>query len=229
MTYVKQVWVDESAPGAGDGTRFTKARMDTIEQGIADAHGGLASPPLVTALPGGTPVEGQEVLYLASDTNGIVWHLRYRGLKADGVTANPSPYKWEYIGGSELWAYTAAAFVQAAANSGIPAADPADGPTLTLPLAGEYVCDWSYKNNGSPAGSMLAYLMWNGAAVNNLAGGNYIDWWTTPAGDFSNFLTGRTLIACNQAAKVLSVRYASGVANAQFAERKLLARPVRVG
>jgi hypothetical protein len=228
MTYVKQVWVDESAPGAGDGTRFTKARMDTIEQGIADAHGGLASPPLVTALPG-APVDGQEIMYLASDTAGIVWHLRYRALKADGVTANPSPFKWEYVGGSELATWVSAAYVQATASTGLPAADPADGPFLTLPLAGEYVCDWSFKDNGGPAGAMLAYLMWNGAQAINFVGANYADWWSPPANDFSNFIAGRSVITCNLAAKVLSVRYASGVANGQFAERKLMARPVRVG
>jgi len=59
--------------------------------------------PILTALPAVTNADdGLEINYLADAANGIVWRLRYRAFQADGVTPNPSAYKWEYIGGPPL-------------------------------------------------------------------------------------------------------------------------------
>jgi hypothetical protein len=82
--------------------------------------------PVVTSLPG-SPVDGQEVYYLADDANGIVWHLRYR---AAGTT-----YKWEFLGGPPMYALVSA---QAAlAGSFIGTGDIL--PNIQLPaLAGHY-------------------------------------------------------------------------------------------
>ena len=84
--------------------------------------------PLVSSLPAG-PADGQRCIYLASAANGILWHLRYRA-------ASPSPYKWEFLGGSSLadiqtveGTKTAGASYGAATNA---------GPVVTVPLAGEY-------------------------------------------------------------------------------------------
>jgi hypothetical protein len=48
--------------------------------------------PFVTALPI-TANNGDEIRFLADDSNGVVWHLRYR-------SSAPSDYRWEFIGGS---------------------------------------------------------------------------------------------------------------------------------
>jgi hypothetical protein len=43
MAYNKTTWVADDGTG-NVGTRFTAARMNNIEQGIADAHAGLTTP-----------------------------------------------------------------------------------------------------------------------------------------------------------------------------------------
>jgi len=82
----------------------------------------------VTTLPS-SPVDGQEVYYQADGTNGVIWHLRYR-------TASASTYKWEYVGGTALSS-------EVPASEGIPASGSYGnlatvGPSVTVPLAGEY-------------------------------------------------------------------------------------------
>jgi hypothetical protein len=97
----------------------------------------IGRPQLVTALPSGTgfPFDGMEVYYLADQTNGIVWHLRYRAFQADGTTANPSAYKWEAIGGRPLRAYVA---TLEGRSSSVYGDLTTFGPFLTAPLAGDY-------------------------------------------------------------------------------------------
>lgn len=146
MTYVKGVWVDDDGSGT-TGTTVSKARMDNIEQGIADAHAGKTVIPVVTALPAG-PVDGQQIAFLVDDTKGIVWHLRYRAFKADGVTPNPSGFKWEFVGGPPMFGYQAAAdSISNAAWADLPTA----GPEITCPLAGDYYCEWGARMYGSVA------------------------------------------------------------------------------
>lgn len=81
--------------------------------------------PRVTSLPG-SPVDGQEVYYVADATNGVLWHLRYN--------AAGGSYKWEFVGGAGLQSgpsgfMTRTTTVEAALTS---------GPTIVLPLKGEY-------------------------------------------------------------------------------------------
>jgi hypothetical protein len=89
---------------------------------------------LVTALPG-SPYNGQVVDFLADQTNGVVWRLRFRSLQSDGVTPNPSSFKWEYIGGSDL-----RATVDAQQSQGISgyANLTTVGPSIALPLSGDW-------------------------------------------------------------------------------------------
>src|SRR4051812_22380129 len=54
----------------------------------------INAPARVTSLPV-SPVDGQEVYYVADATNGVLWHLRYNA-------ASASAYKWEFVGGSPL-------------------------------------------------------------------------------------------------------------------------------
>ena len=81
---------------------------------------------VVTSLPG-SPTDGQECYFLADATAGVIWHLRYR-------SASGSSYKWEYLGGSGL-------FSQVSDDDEIGsvyAAAPHPGPSVSIPLAGEY-------------------------------------------------------------------------------------------
>lgn len=87
MTFAKTAWVSNDAPD------ITADQLNRMEQGIADAHGGLNSPPLVTALPA-NPTDGQEIRYLA-DVLGeyggpFIWICRYRA-------GSSSAYKWDVL------------------------------------------------------------------------------------------------------------------------------------
>jgi hypothetical protein len=82
--------------------------------------------PAVKNLPT-NPNDGDEIYYLADDTNGMVWHLRYRA-------ASASAFKWECIGGVPLMPNTSGDMttttnVFTALTS---------GPTFPVPLAGDY-------------------------------------------------------------------------------------------
>ena len=111
----------------------------------------MAGIPLVSTLPS-SPVDGQEVYYLADATNGVMWHLRYRA-------SSPSIHKWEFVGGSHL--YTEVITKQAVSAQAW--TDPATpGPLLNLPLAGDYVVNWGGK---VIAGPTIAYWWYIGLQI----------------------------------------------------------------
>lgn len=104
-----------------------------------------AIPTLVSSLPVG-PADGQEIYYLADAAAGVVWHLRYR-------SASGSTYKWEFVGGSPIVKpstasdnTTSTSFVNAT-----------NGPSVTPPLAGEYLLEASFVGNHSAAGGGIQY------------------------------------------------------------------------
>ena len=85
-----------------------------------------ARPILVTSLPG-SPVDGQEVYYVADSAAGVIWHLRYRA-------AAPGASKWEFVGGPSLHDYsntTAGPWPGSTYNL-------LATPILVAPLSGEY-------------------------------------------------------------------------------------------
>jgi hypothetical protein len=89
-----------------------------------------ASPRLVNALPG-SPSDGDEIYFQNAGmaTDGIAWTFRYR---AGGGT-----YKWEFVGGPS-WCKEVAANENAAVS--VSYSDFATvGPTVTAPLAGDYM------------------------------------------------------------------------------------------
>lgn len=218
MTYVKQQWIDDDGSGVV-GTTFTAARMNAIERGIADAHGGVASPPLVTALPV-APVDGQEVLFLADEPNGIIWRLRYRALKPDG-NPNPSAYKWEFVGGSDQYRQNVASV--SVASTGV--ANDLGGPEVTLPLSGDYhiIFGARVQEPGAAGRDCSLFLYVNGAWTNEYLGLSTIAGAPT-SGWTDSLQVGRA------AGDVFRVWYfANGGTDAAFAYRRIIARPVRVG
>jgi hypothetical protein len=172
MAYTKQTWADS------DPSRpVSAARMTVIENGIeatatvADGAATQAStalttasnavnavnasiPPYVTTLPG-SPTDGQEIYYGASPTNGVIWHLRYRS----GATGS---FKWEFIGGPSLASdlgYPATG--EQYTSSGTPGDLSTVGPSLTVPLAGQYDIRWGSRitpTSGASAGTVGVVL-----------------------------------------------------------------------
>jgi hypothetical protein len=101
--------------------------------------------PLVSSLPA-SPIDGQVVDYLADATNGIIWRFRYRA-------ASASAYKWEFVGGASLHNEVLTASGENVTST-VYAAITTPGPSLTLPLAGDYDIETEFaayhqSNNGS--------------------------------------------------------------------------------
>jgi hypothetical protein len=117
------------------------ADFATDVNSVADAvEAALAAPALVTSLPG-SPYDGQQVLYDAG--GGVIWRLRYN-------SGSASAYKWEAVGAGALISEDLA--VRTPAGSAILAL----GPTITVPLAGEYEAAYGSHYILSP--SAMLYL-----------------------------------------------------------------------
>jgi hypothetical protein len=105
---------------------------------------GSIGPPRVTTLPT-NPVDGQECYYIADSVNGVVWHLKYNA-------GSSSAYKWEFVGGSPLFAFNDASGTFTGTSnvyqqvSGVVC-------NLALPLAGDYDIE---------AGARMTTLVANG-------------------------------------------------------------------
>jgi len=123
-------WVDEgdyllvvSGPVA-----YTQP-WSTPKTGPIGPPGGAGS--LVSALPA-NPVDAQEIYFqnAAMASAGVIWHLRYRA-------AATGPYKWELVGGQDMMSSTGTpgAFSTVSAQTFTPWTN---GPSLTIPLAGDY-------------------------------------------------------------------------------------------
>lgn len=126
MPFLKTTFVQGSAPAA-DATELNK-----LGDGIVEAQ----RAPFVTALPttgpgGGALADGQECYYKPDPTNatgngGVSWHLKYEA----------SSGKWYCIGGPPMIAEVAAE--ESMTGTAYVALTTA-GPTLTTPLAGDYI------------------------------------------------------------------------------------------
>jgi hypothetical protein len=103
--------------------------------------------PIVTSLPT-SPVDGQVVDYLADATNGVIWRFRYRA-------ASSSAYKWELVGGTELEAVVKRSSAENVIGTSSYAASTTPGPSITLPLAGDYDITLSFASYHGVAGGAI--------------------------------------------------------------------------
>jgi hypothetical protein len=181
--------------------------------------GGGSAPARVTSLPG-SPVDGQEVYYVADATNGVIWHLRYNAGSA-------SAYKWEFVGGPDLYA-------EVQTGEGTASATFADlatvGPSITVPLAGDYLVSIGVRINATTAavyGRMSFAVGATAAAVNDSAEATSINGTSGLYDYMSAFQTTRKLAVA--AAAAIVAKYNAGGATATFQNRRLLVAPIRVG
>jgi hypothetical protein len=181
--------------------------------------GGGSAPARVTSLPG-SPVDAQEVYYVADATNGVIWHLRYNAGSA-------SAYKWEFVGGPNLYA-------EVQTGEGTASATFADlatvGPSITVPLAGDYLVSIGVRINATTAavyGRMSFAVGGTAAAVNDSAEATSINGTSGLYDYMSAFQTTRKLAVA--AAAAIVAKYNAGGATATFQNRRLLVAPIRVG
>lgn len=116
---------------------------------LADRLELLVNVPTVTSLPG-SPVNGQEVYYVADATNGVVWHLKYR-------SASASAYKWEFVGGGDLFVRTNVAMETVA--DGAAWHNPATTDVaLAVPLGGDYLAHYGANMDAAaPEGTGIIF------------------------------------------------------------------------
>lgn len=143
----------------GDNLILTKDDGSTIDagnvRGPAGADGTTGALPRVNVLPG-SPGDGTEIAYVASVTNGVVWHLKYNA-------GSSSPYKWEFVGGGDLYHEIDTNEILTGAGA-VNYSDLATvGPTLTPPLAGDYLLGYGAEAfNAVAAITMVISLAFNG-------------------------------------------------------------------
>lgn len=118
----------------------------------------------VTALPS-SPVDGQEINFLADPTNGVVWRLRYRA-------GSSSAYKWEYVGGAALYSEAPNAGSPSNNNINVYAAIDIDwaGPRITIPglsNGGEFDVEMGFTLD--PNTSVVSPITWMSYAVSGTA------------------------------------------------------------
>jgi len=153
----------------------------------------------VTALPASAP-DGYELIYVADGSNDIEWHLKY----------NNGTSKWRFIGGLPLRA-------EVATNESTSSTSYADlatvGPSITVPLTGDYRVFFGFLSHNSVAGQLsLGTLKIGGAdqgdsaaarhranaatttedaawrdETYNISGGNAVVMWYKASGNTSNF------------------------------------------
>jgi hypothetical protein len=112
--------------------------------------------PLLTALPA-SPVDGQEVILTDSLTAGTYqWRLRY--------VAGRASNRWLFVGGPPVFAEIATQ--EGTASTSFVALATA-GPSLVIPVAGDYTVDHGFAMHGSAggAGGAMSYDIGGVAAV----------------------------------------------------------------
>lgn len=141
----------EAALLLGGDTRVYRA-----SPGVVGTPGNFAQK-LWTVLPT-SPVDGQEIYYqnAAMASGGVVWHLRYN-------TGNTTPYKWEFVGGSSMFAGPLGD-ITTSSTSLIPLTS---GPTMTVPISGVYMArvETQVVANQAASGYVGANMHANGAAT----------------------------------------------------------------
>lgn len=187
---------------------------DDISTSAAIDYSKLDPVLVVSSLPS-SPYNGQEIYYLADDSNGIVWHLKYRSTSA-------SSYKWEFLGGDPLYDYVASAgsgLISTSYTTYSPS-----GPVVTSPLAGDYIVDMAATLHAGGAGRTMTMSYSIGGTAAN-------DNWRLILQD-SNYtsLMARHKQTGISAGATFFGQYKTGTAATGFAQaRSLSLRPIRVG
>lgn len=199
--------------------------LDRRVEQLERAYGQIR-PPYVTSLQPGlgqVPVQvpdGFEVYFVASATNGVVWRLRYN-------SGSASSYKWEVVGGAPLHLRIDTDETFSGATAWVDATTA--GPTITVPLAGDYEYDASanlYSSGQTAAATFHIGLKLGAAAMGNEIGQS------APTILGNGCTVGRsgklTALAVSTAVKMqYTLQGSGGTPHCRFRDLRLM--PVRVG
>lgn len=201
----------------GDVYEKTAATVWTLRTNIKGPKGDPGiTPQRVTSLPA-SPTDGLEVYFVASAADGVIWHLRYNASSA-------SAYKWEVVGGPPLYAQTLPN-ENTISTAYVALATP--GPSLTLPLAGDYVIDLgaNINNLGASTTGLMSYDIGATPASDN----DFVNAYNA-TGFQIQISAMRRQRKNGLPAVTLTAKYrATAAAGAYFANRWISAEPIRVG
>lgn len=176
-----------------------------------------------TALPAG-PFHGQRITYQTSGmaTDGVRWELEYNANSG-------SAYKWEFVGGAPLYSEVTAAETTSGSHNGAWAALTTAGPSIALPLTGDYLVTIGANAYATVAGHecYMSYDIGGTAA----SSGDAISFWAGGVSTYSNTAHGsRTRRKTGLSAVTLTAKYRTSGANTwTFRDRWMSVTPVRVG
>lgn len=193
-----------TAPATGGVVALDVIEFDT--ESVSAYASGVIGPQRVLALPT-SPVDGQEVYYVADSTNGVLWHLRYNA-------ASASAYKWEFVGGAELFG------VGSGANQTLTTAGVNTNCSVAIPLAGTY----DVRGVAQFAGGTSDYVMTLNGAGLSLASFGYFA--VSSGGNLYQQAAERATMTAGTLAMAVQSSVAGGIVTAF---RRLWAKPVRVG
>lgn len=164
----------------------------------------------VTSLPT-SPIDGDECVYIADATNGVDWHFKFKS----------STSKWDCIGWAPL---TSSIATSEARNSGTFGDLTTVGPSVTVPLAGDYMIQFNVQGNPvSPETFTIASPKFGAAATLDADSAVGLG----PAGAIHT--PGRTYRRNGlTAAEVLKLQYRNAAtANTNYSSRDMAVWPVR--
>lgn len=182
---------------------------------LATALANLVPASTVTSLPG-SPTPGQEVFYVSETTFRGLWHLKYDDTEDE-------THKWKYVGGPPLYAEVT---TDQSTASGTYAALATAGPSIALPLAGDYMVTTGFLGYNNTAGAWfnkMSYDIGGTAAVDADA--------VSVAGDNATAIqdsASRTRRKTGLSAVTLTAKYRVSGGTGNFLERWMSVLPVRV-
>lgn len=120
-------------------------------QALADAR--VSAPSTTVASLPASPTDGQVAYYqtTAMATAGVMWQFRYR-------SASASTHKWEFVGGGRWFDKSAAGASGITGGGAYAAPSDTDGPSLTLPLAGEYIIEYGMTVDTDAVANSTAWM-----------------------------------------------------------------------
>lgn len=203
----------------------------TDTSGNGQWQAATAAPTRVTSLPG-SPVDGQEIVYVADATNGIIWHLRYNAGSA-------SSFKWEAVGEQQP-------LVQERVGGNTFGTDESTTSTtyttlttttdqITVPLAGDYNVEGSavaLLPTSSGAAILAGIYLWvTGDTSPGWQSGDAAAAWNNIAANQIVTLYARRKRTGLAASNVVKLEYATSNASgaAHFYNRNIRVSPIRVG
>lgn len=171
--------------------------------------------PVVTSLPG-SPIDGQECFFLASATDGTVWHLKYRA-------GSPNAQKWEPVGGNPL-----STDIPAAISTASTTAVALTGPGTTAPLFGTYRVRFGARAFAPAAGTAALLEIFIGGGATGIVASASADVSGGGMATFQSIVGAATLTGVAASAQV-EIRYrVVGAVTGQYDTRFLELIPIRV-